>query len=244
MNRFFAPVKNISVNKIIIDDYGQVHHIRDVLRLKVNDLVVVFDDSGNEYECVIEKIENQVTVNIKSRRSPLKNGNTVNLTVACALPKKSNMADIVDKLTQLGVSRIIPLKTERVVVKLDKHKETLLHERYKRIAFSACKQSQRNTLVTIDSITQVNKVISDSDEFDLKLIPTLPGKRKSLKEVIGDCKYKNILVLIGPEGDFSEDEIELAKQNGFIPVSLGDLVLRVEVAAVSVASFIKMYCID
>jgi 16S rRNA (uracil1498-N3)-methyltransferase len=131
-----------------------------------------------------------------------------------------------------------------VVVKLDKHKETLLHSRYKRVALSASKQSQRNVLADIDSITDIKKVIFGSGGFDLKLIPTLPGKRKSLKEAIAYSKYKNILVLIGPEGDFSDEEIELAKKNGFIPVSLGDLVLRVETAAVSVASFIRLYYSD
>ena len=241
MNRFFSPDKNISAGRIIINDRNHVHHIRDVLRLKAGDKAIVFDESGNEYDCVIEKAQDTVSLQIKSRRSPSPKENTVKLTIACAIPKKSNMSDIIDKLTQLGADRIIPLKTKRVIVKLDKHKEVSLHERWKRIVFSASQQSQRNTLAAVDPVTDIKKVISGSADFDLKLIPTLLGRRKSLKETIINAKHKNILVLIGPEGDFSDEEVELAKKNGFIPISLGDLVLRVETAAVAVASFIRLY---
>lgn len=83
--------------------------------------------------------------------------------------------------------------------------------------------------------------MSDSGSFDLKLIPTLTGERKPCKEILKESKAKNILVIIGPEGDFTSEELDSAKKAGCIPVSLGDLVLRVETAAVAVASFIHLY---
>jgi 16S rRNA (uracil1498-N3)-methyltransferase len=241
MNRFFCLSKNITLNTVIIDDKNQVHHIRDVLRLSGNDKVVVFDEKGNEYECAIEKIQDNVLLKINNIHKPCKGGENIKVAIGCAIPKNSNMADIIDKLTQLGVDRIIPLKTKRVIVKLDKNKEASLHERWKRISLAASQQSQRNSLVNVDYITEINELILNSSDFDLKLIPTLLGKRKSLREAIVNSRHKNILVVIGPEGDFSLEEVELAKKNGFIPVSLGNLVLRVETAAVSVASFIKLY---
>ena len=152
------------------------------------------------------------------------------------------MDDIVDKLTQLGVECIIPLETERVIVRLDKQKKIERCERWKKIALSAAKQSQRSSLVVMKPISTLKDVFSAANEFDLKLIPTLEGSRKNLKEILNqECKkIKKIMVLIGPEGDFTLPEIDLAKKAGFLPVSLGTRVLRVDTAAIAVVSFIKL----
>ena len=168
----------------------------------------------------------------------------VKITVACAIPKASKMDDIVDKLTQLGVDRIIPLETEREIIKLDKHKRIFRQARWKKIALNASRQSQRNTLPAIESIKNIKELLSQVDAYDLRLIPTLTGIREAFQEILTKAKAKDILVFIGPEGDFTQEEINLAKRAGFIPVSLGDLVLRVETAAVAVASFIRIYYAD
>ena len=165
----------------------------------------------------------------------------IKLTIACALPKGQRIDDVIDKLSQLGVDRIIPMLTERVVVKLDERKKILRQRRWEKIALNSAKQSQRNSVMVVDSVKMMTEVLSLAKGFDLKLIPSLIGKRQSLKEVLSEYKPKNILVLIGPEGDFSYSELELAKQSGCLSVSLGSLVLRVETAAVSVASFIRLY---
>jgi 16S rRNA (uracil1498-N3)-methyltransferase len=166
------------------------------------------------------------------------------LTVACAVPKKCKIDDSIDKVTQLGVYRIIPLATERVIVKFEKNKEDSRLVRWRRIALSASQQSQRNSLPIVDPLTDIKVLLSNVRDFDLKLIPTLGGKRKDLSEVIVENKVKNILVLIGPEGDFTENEVSLAISSGCIPISLGDLVLRVDTAAIAVASFIKLLRIN
>jgi 16S rRNA (uracil1498-N3)-methyltransferase len=241
MQRFFTHLKDISDGKITISDKQQLHHIRDVLRLEEKDEVVVFDEEGNEYNARIQKVLAQgIILGIKDRPA-YKSAKLLKITVACAIPKKSKMDDIIDKLTQLGVERIIPLKTERVIVKLDRHKERLRSERWKRIALSAAQQSQGNTLPVIEPLKEIKEVLSCSAGFDLKLIPTLGGERKALRDVLTGFKASNALVLIGPEGDFTDEEVDLAVKFGFIPVSLGDRVLRVETAAVAVASFLKLY---
>jgi 16S rRNA (uracil1498-N3)-methyltransferase len=137
--------------------------------------------------------------------------------------------------------------TERVIIKLDKHKEASRKVRWEKIALNASEQSKRSGLVVIDAPTSINDVIANSSGFGLKLIPTLKGKRRSLREVFNQSLPVplslplSILILIGPEGDFAEREGALAVNSGFIPVSLGKEVLRVETAAVAVASFIKFY---
>ncbi len=239
MHRFFIPSQNISVDKIIISDKNQIHHIKDVLRFKIEGEIIVFDDKGNEYTCLIkELLRDRIILKIKAKRLFSKR-DKVKITLACAIPKKSKMDDIIDKLTQLGVARIIPLETERVVVKLNKNKKETRLLRWQKIALSATQQSQRNTPSVIEPIKNIKEVLIKLENYDLKLIPTLTGRRKPLKEVLGGYKPSNILVLIGPEGDFTDGEIKLALENGFIPVTLGDTILRVDTAAIAVVSMLR-----
>lgn len=241
MSRFFSPAGNITKDSIIISDKDQVHHMKDVLRLKTKDEIMVFDDLGREYFCVIEKLSFEGAV-LKIRHT--KEANTIQrmrISVACAIPKKSKMDDIVDKLTQLGVDRIIPLVSERVIVKLDEKKKISRKERWEKIALSSAKQTQRAVSPVIEAPKSVEEVLAESGDFDLKLIAALIGERKSLRSVLEKSKPKNILVLIGPEGDFTQDEVNIAKKAGCLLVSLGDLVLRVDTAAIATASFITLY---
>lgn len=249
MNRFFISHPNITNNIITMEDREQVHHINSVLHLKVKEPVLIFDKEGNEYNCVISELGERVALEVNSKRIKNKSGNGIILTIACAIPKKSRFDDIVEKLTQLGVTRIIPLLTERVVVKLDREKEGLRLGRWRKIAQSAAEQSQRNDIPEITEIKDFKELVSLSSSFDLKLIPTLFGIRKGIKDVFSPLGKESkdnftILVLIGPEGDFTDDEINIAKCAGFIPITLGDLVLRVETAAIAVASFARFYAHD
>jgi 16S rRNA (uracil1498-N3)-methyltransferase len=241
MHRFYLPDINIAQNKIIINDKDAAHHIKNVLRLKEKDKICIFDGKGNEYDCAIDKIAGKIVLEIKQRRWFSPKNEQSKIAIACAIPKHSKMDDIVDKLTQLGVDRIIPLETERVVVRLDKQKKVLRQKRWEKIVLNASQQSQRKSMPIIDAIKDIKEVLLHSGGYDLKIMPTLIGERQSLKEVLSGAKPKNILALIGPEGDFTEEEVEMAKKVGFIPVTLGNLVLRVETAAIAVASFIRFY---
>jgi 16S rRNA (uracil1498-N3)-methyltransferase len=150
------------------------------------------------------------------------------------------MDDIIDKLTQVGVDRIIPMLTRRVIIKLDKERAGLRLARWQKLALAASGQSQRDSLPEICEFRKFSEVVAGSGEYDLKLIPALIGERRHLKEILGQGIYKNILVLIGPEGDFTPQELQAALEEGFIPVTLGERVLRVDTAAVAVAAFIKL----
>ncbi|MDD5126819.1 MAG: RsmE family RNA methyltransferase [Dehalococcoidales bacterium] len=238
MHRFYVTHKPAG-NYIILDDGEQLHHAREVLRLKVGDEVAAFDIAGNEYLCTIEKIDKQqVSLDIKARKSTALK--SVHLTIACAIPKQTRMDDIVDKLTQLGVDMIIPMETERVIVKLDNRKKTARQQHWQKIALSATQQSQRNTIPGIAPVTDISNILEHSQNYDLKLIPTLGGKKQYLRELLAEKKPHNIMVLIGPEGDFTPEEVARAQATGFIPVSLGEAVLRVDTAAITVASYINL----
>ena len=150
------------------------------------------------------------------------------------------MDDIVDKLTQLGVDVIIPLETERVVVRIEENRRSRL-ERWQKIARSAAEQSRRNIIPSIPGILDFKAALAQAKSADLKLIPTLDGERKNLKEALTGCSFKDIFVLIGPEGDFTAQEVGQAVNSGFDPISLGDSVLRAETAAIAVAGYLRFY---
>lgn len=225
-------------DSISITDRGQIHHLRDVLRLVPGDEVTVFDIENNEYQSVISSLDRkQLVLTVRSRR-PAPVGK-LRVAIACAIPKKSRMDDIIDMLTQLGVDTIIPMETDRVVVKLGEDRETRL-ERWRRIARSAAEQSRRNSLPVISPVMSLAEVLALAKEYELKLVPNLAGACKPIREINLSPSPASALVLIGPEGDFTPAEIEEAVKAGFIPVSLGDTVLRVETAAVGVAAYLKM----
>ena len=237
MHRFYLPRK-INGETASISDTGQMHHIRDVLRLQVGDQIALFDAEGLEYLGAIDSISReQAVVRILTRKpAPAK---TCELAVACAIPKKSRMDDIVDKLTQLGVDSIIPLETERAIVKMDKNGPNRL-ERWRKIARNAAEQSRRNTLPLIPAAMSLPEVLAQSKNYRLKLIPSLAGDRKPLREILAESKPESVLALIGPEGDFTAQEIDQAIGAGFVPVSLGATVMRVETAAIAVAAYIRL----
>ncbi len=241
MNRFYVEKINSNDKYITLRDLAQLHHLRDVLRIKPKEKVVVFDGLGNEYIVLVSEIKAaEAKFEIKEKKLPMDTG--IKITVACAIPKNVKMDDIVDKLTQLGVDCIIPIETERVIVKLDKQKKLARFVRWEKISQSATKQSQKNRFVEIKPISNFKEAIKIAKNFDLKLIPTLDGDRKTIKETFNNLskKIESVIVFIGPEGDFTPDEVVLAKDAGFLPITLGKNVLRVDTAAIAAVRFIKL----
>lgn len=241
MHRFYSSSKDISGDKITIADKACLHHIKDVLWLKEGDGVVVFDQSGKEYSCSIEELRKDSVLLKVKEMIVTPDRNMARITVACAIPKNSKMDEIVDKLTQLGVEKIIPLETKRVVVRLSAEKKKLRRKRWEKIALGSAEQSQRNSLPVIEPVAGLKEVLAQSTGYGLKLLPTLEGERKFLSDVFSAAKPGKILILIGPEGDFTREEIREAVKSGFIPVTLGELVLRVDTAAIAAVSFIRLY---
>ena len=162
MHRVYCVLENIFEDRIIINDKKQIHHMRDVLWIKPKDEVAVFDEKGNSYITEFQGVnEGSIILLIKEKKAASLFKKT-RFTVACAIPKKSRFDEIVDKLTQLGVDRIIPLKTERVIVKLDREKETLRLERWRNVALAASCQSQRNILPDIEPVKALREVLDGS----------------------------------------------------------------------------------
>lgn len=221
-----------------ITDKEQLHHLTVVLRCRVGDQISLFDPQGIKYLGTlgaIDKHSTEVSITQKVPAVPV----NYSLIVACAVPKGNRFEEAVEKLTELGVDSILPMQTARTVVDLSENTAKKL-ERWRRLALSAAEQSQRNRLPQIPAILTLDEVLQKTHDCSLKLIPTLDVDLKPLCEVIPTAFAGSIVVLIGPEGDFTPDEIRQAIQAGFIPISLGQTVLRVDTAAIAVAAYIKM----
>ncbi|MFH0762375.1 MAG: RsmE family RNA methyltransferase [Candidatus Omnitrophota bacterium] len=240
MRRLFSPLESIGADKITIRDKSQLHHIKDVLRLKPGEEIEVFDQKGRVYRGFIESLSAaEMVIKIKFKEESAFAKDEVKITVACAIPKKSKMEDIIDKLTQLGVEKIIPLQTERMIVRLDSRKEKARLARWEKVALNAVEQCRGCRLPVIEPVTKIKDVLLMSGDYSLKLIPALIGERKELKAVLKALRPSNIILLVGPEGDFTQGEVEAAIHAGFTPVTLGRRVLRVETAAIAVVSILK-----
>jgi len=233
MKRFFVPSPQI--NGDITTICGRdVNHIKNVLRMKTGDKIVIFDDSGNEYNTeIVEISKNEIKIETKNKHSN-KSEPDVKVTIAQGLPKNPKMDLIIQKCTELGAVRIIPVQCERSVVKLDKSKG-----RWNKIAQSASQQSGRQLIPEICSPALFDDVCESRDKYDLKLILWEEEKENKFKDVLSNKpKAESIIVLIGPEGGFSIEEAALAKKKGFIPVTLGPRILRTETAGLAALSII------
>lgn len=237
-NRFFCSKDNISKDKVIIDDPKEIHHIVNVLRLKKNDDVVIFDGEGREFLGVIGNISKK-EIEVLINKIIENKDKDYAITLACAIPKKAKFDFIVEKMTELGVDAIVPLITERSEVSFSKERMTAKVKRWRQIAINASKQSKNCFVPTIERIKPFKEFVPEIRNYDLALIPTLEGKRLSILEALESFKGKKIIVFIGPEGDFSKNEVELAKKLGSKPATLGERVLKVDTAAISAISIIN-----
>lgn len=238
MSRFYVPTSNIGERYITIDG-EEAHHVIDVMRLKDGDAVVVFDGTGDEYTGFIAKIDTRdrkVTVEIV-RSDKRSFSSAADITLAQAIPKKGKMDHIVEKATELGVNRIIPMVTERTIVRPDSTGAGKKSSRWRRIALEAAKQCGRTSLPAVDDVTSYKDVVARADEYDLCLFACLSEHVVPLKASLAGFKGGKMIVFIGPEGDFTPEETSLIADKGNCRlVSLGKRVLKSDTAGLFVLS--------
>jgi 16S rRNA (uracil1498-N3)-methyltransferase len=231
-HRFFSH-EHLDASQIRITD-DQAHHLINVMRYQVGQEVTVFDGSGVEASAkIVEMNKREVTVQIEERRE-VDRELAVNLVVAVSLPKGDRQKFLVEKLTEIGVKNLIPLKTERSVA-LPSPRAL---ERLNKSVIAASKQCERNRLMKIEPETKFSKLVADAKFASFqKLIATTHGESVPIAEVTAAQDY---LMVIGPEGGFSANENEQAADNGFTAVRLGPSILRTETAAVVAASLLGL----
>jgi len=241
MHRFHCPELKDAGSVVKIHSKKEIHHLKNVLRLKVGEAISIFDGKGLNATGTILSLEKEgADIQIDSYQLP--DEKKITVTLACAIPKRAKFETIIEKTTELGVDEIIPLITKRTEFSapLDKlHKKNF---RYQTVAVNAAKQSQRKTIPIIHPITLLKNALNLLQKDDLALMPCLTGQRKRLADLfLGDkIQTQRIVYFIGPEGDFTDEEVILAKAKGCIPITLGETVLKVDTAAIAVLSFIRL----
>ncbi len=238
MPRFFINKKNISNNTIIISG-DESRHILKVLRLKLNDLITLFDAEGTAYESVINAVrKDEVTAEIL-KTSKDTNVNTSEMILAQAVLKSKKMDIVVQKSTELGISRIIPFFSSRTVPKWTQKKCAEKVSHWNNIMTASVKQSGIRKMPQVEQIVSFDELVS----FGLtmhKLVLYEKEKKSSLKDVINNIRLpSDIMIMVGPEGGFAQNEINKAIENGFITVGIGDLILRAETVPITVLSILQ-----
>ncbi len=245
MPKFFINTENIKNNEEIWVIGNDVNHLKNVLRKKVNDKIIICNsDTRENYECIIKDIEeNKIICKILSKEKSVSESK-LNITIFQGLPKADKMELIIQKCTELGVKYIVPVDTKRTIVKLkDRDKQTKVL-RWQKIAEVAAKQSGRDIIPKIENIVDMSKL--EFKEYDKILVLYENEERVSIKQEIEKLKKLNkenlnIGIVIGPEGGLDEAEIEKIKlKNNVSVVTLGKRILRTETVAL-VVSGILMY---
>ncbi|MFH1406714.1 MAG: 16S rRNA (uracil(1498)-N(3))-methyltransferase [Candidatus Omnitrophota bacterium] len=231
MSRFYIKPEFIKGDKIYIKG-KELHHICDVMRLGVGDIISAFDGTGVVYAGKIESVSlKEAVVGIdKTCNTP---GKLPKITLAVSVPKLDKMDLIVQKATELGVHTIYPVLTKRTVISLDERKANLRLERWRNIAIEASKQCGRSELPRVEPPMKFEEALQSVKNYEIALMPTLEGDVVPLKKILNAKTYKNAILFIGPEGDFTPQELSTAKKLGCVAVSLGPLVYRVETASLA-----------
>ena len=232
---YYAPPSDFNRHQVILRK-EEAHHIR-VSRNRVGDKIIVTDGRGHAYACNILKIGKNEVVATLNKQLPNTTEPDFSLTLAVAIPKKQRLEWIIEKGTEIGVNHFIPLLTTRTITTTDSIKKP----RLEKIALAATKQSCRTTLPQISDPISLSALL-EQQHFDICLIaheqPFLENERNLSQEAEMWKASKTGVVAIGPEGGFTEAEMETAVTSGWLPFWMGTRRLRTETASIVAATLV------
>src|SRR6266480_2061150 len=236
MHRFYLSPEHWDPSALTLRG-TEAHHARDVLRMRRGERAVLFNGRGREVTAeVVDLARDEIRLRKlhETETPPLR----CRIALAQAIPKGKNMDLIVQKAVEIGAAEIAPLISERTIVDLDAKEAEQKKAKWQQIAIEAAKQCGQNWLPAVQVPRKLKDFFSDAGNFDLRLIGSLQPDAIHLKKILGDYtdqhrdRPKSVLMLVGPEGDFTPAELALAKTHGCRPITLGPIILRVETAAI------------
>jgi 16S rRNA (uracil1498-N3)-methyltransferase len=248
--RFYSPPSAFAPDeKSAILGAEETRHLRDVLRLHSGDEIYVFDGASREFHCAVETIAKDSTkLRVIAEVEPTRPESTLHLTLAIALLKGEKFDLVIQKATELGVKRIVPLATERADVRLrDSDDANRRATRWRRIAREAAKQSGRALVPEVaaplifDSLLMMSAVSEADDSTNVARLMFSEREGRSLDEATNSLRGqpREIIALVGPEGGWTDGEIGLAREAGWEIVTLGGRTLRAETAAIVVITLLQ-----
>ncbi len=243
MHRFYLPPENCCTNSLRLEG-REAHHALHVLRLKRGERMTVLDGVGNEFLCEVETAAKDfLTLAVKEKKFHSAPPCPVSLFVA--IPKGKIIEDIIEKAVELGAHRIVPLLTERVVTQLDAVGAEAKREKWQQVAIEAIKQCGAAWLPRVENPVALKDFLARAEKPGFSLVGSLQTQRRLPREVLAEFRTqrgyepKSAGVWIGPEGDFTLAELQAIEATGAQPITLGELTLRVETAAIYCLSFLN-----
>lgn len=244
MQRFFVTPDQVGEDKIRIQG-SDVNHMKNVLRMRPGEEVMVSDGNNRQYRCRVEDYPEGEAVLAILEAGLVDTELPSRIYLFQGLPKQEKMELIVQKAVELGVCQVIPVQTRRCVVKLDAKKAAKKVQRWQQIAESAAKQAGRGYIPAVSEVMTFQEALAFSETLDIRLIPYeladgMEGTRKILDEI---RPGQSVGIFIGPEGGFEKEEVSRAVEAGALPITLGKRILRTETAGIAVLS-ILMYRLE
>jgi 16S rRNA (uracil1498-N3)-methyltransferase len=241
MHRFFVSPENWNPGVLKLAG-SEAHHARDVLRMRVGERLVLFNGRGHEITAEIVHLEGD-EIGLRKLHEAESLQLQCRIVLAQAIPKGKNMDLIVQKAVEIGAAEIVPIISDRTIVHVDCDSAAQKQLKWQQIAVEAAKQCGQNWLPRLHTPRKLSEFFSAAaDSFDLQLIGSLQPGAQHLKQVLAGYLREHkgppqsVLMLVGPEGDFTPAELALARRHGCQPITLGPIILRVETAA--------MYCLS
>ena len=234
--RFHIPPAAWNLDRLALAD-DEAHHCTDVLRMQPGERAVVFDGLGHEATVEIATLR-KGHVELRHLQHAHAPALACEIVLGQAIPKGKNMELIVEKATELGAAGIVPLLSDRTIVRIDPADAARKRDKWQRTAIEAAKQCGQNWLPEVAAPIGLKAFFDDAPKFDLMLIASLQPDARHLKIHLAELPKppRRVLILVGPEGDFTPAEIALAKSAGCRPITLGPIILRTETAA--------LYCLS
>lgn len=247
MARFYITSSSLVGNKLRVDDEN-FHYLRNVLRIKKGENISAFDGTGKEYICLVNEIHpRHIDLEIMDVLNVGKEP-AVEISIAQSLLKAKYFEIALQKCTELGVKRFIPVITERTVVKLKGERAKNRRLRWGKIVKEAAKQCGRSFYPEVSPVTDFGNALEVARTQDMSIIPWEEETTADLRKVLERNKVRGsvlkgngtrrIMVFIGPEGGWTPGEILSARRSGVVPVSLGCQVLRSETAAIATVAIL------
>ncbi len=243
MHRFYIAPEDWNPDALTLTG-SEAHHARDVLRMEHGAKLVVFNGQGREVTAeIVDLARDEIRLRKlhAARTPPLK----CRITLGQAIPKGKNMDLIVQKAVEIGAAEIAPILSDRTVVRLDEESAASKQSKWQTVAIEAAKQCGQNWLPQVQTPQTLAQFFQDHRRFDLQLIGSLQSDAVHLKKILAQFSTEhgdrpnNVLMLVGPEGDFTPAELSLARSQGCRPITLGPIVLRVETASIYCLSILS-----
>jgi 16S rRNA (uracil1498-N3)-methyltransferase len=242
-HRFYLPKAECQGDRLRLEGQEARHALR-VLRLQPGNPAVVLDGEGAEFDCEVETASRD-SLSLRVRQKRIAPPLPCSITLLVGIPKGKIIESIIQKSVELGARGIVPLLTDRVVTRLDEENARHKREQWRQTAIEAIKQSGAPRLPEIEVPTSVPEFLARRQTFDIQLVGSLQKERQHPGEVFREFRKtnarspRNAAAWIGPEGDFTPDELKAIIDSGAKPVSFGSLVLRVETAAIYCLSILN-----